>query len=319
MDRARSETRVRICAVDIGTNTFLLLIADISGDGTLIPVLQEQRIPRIGRAVDAQRLIALPAFDRSVWILTEYRNLAQQYRCDSFVACGTSAVRDAANREDFLRYLETETGIRVEVLSGMQEAGLTYRGAVSDSEGDPAPRAVIDIGGGSTELIFPSAPGVVPPFRSISAQLGAVRITERYFHTDPPGANDVRSGKNFIRASFQSTEIIPPKGCRLFGVAGTVTTLACLDQNLDKYDAARVTGYTMSRQSVVSWGERLAGMTAVEIRTLSGVTEGRADIVTAGVMILETVMDLFGFEEIVATDRGLRHGIALREFERLRS
>jgi exopolyphosphatase/guanosine-5'-triphosphate,3'-diphosphate pyrophosphatase len=316
MDRARGKTDMRTCAIDIGTNTFLLLIADITANGVLTPVVQEQRVPRIGRSVDANGVLGVAAFDRSVWILNEFRNIAKHYRCDALTACATSAVRDAANRTEYLGYLRRETGLTVEILSGEQEALLTYRGAVSDAGAEAANHAVIDIGGGSTELIYPSQPGQQNSLRSASTQAGCVRITERFFPTDPPANDDVVSAQNFIRGSFQEIGPVPDTGYRLLGVAGTVTTLAALDQGLTEYRGDLVSGYKMHREVVGSWRRRLCGMSSAEIRSLSGVTEGREDIIAAGALILETVMELCGFDEVTATERGLRYGIALREFDR---
>ena len=172
---------MRIASIDIGTNTVLLLIADVDQDGTIHFVHHEQRLPRLGRDVDRNQIISVSTFDRIEWILNEYRNLAQQFRAELIVTCGTSAVRDASNKHEFLTYMEKAAGLNVEILSGDEEARWTYRGAISGLRELIKPAVVVDIGGGSTEISFPK-PGThngSTQFIRYSLQVGSVRLTER--------------------------------------------------------------------------------------------------------------------------------------------
>ncbi len=312
---------MRIASIDIGTNTLLLLVADIDTKGIIRLVHHEERVPRLGRDVDKQKIIGMAAFDKIGWILNEYKNLSVQHRCDAIVACATSAVRDAANRSDFLSYLRSTTGINVEVLTGEEEAIWSYRGALSDIKGLSLPPAVIDIGGGSTEVSFPQGEEALPektPLKHLSYQLGSVRLTERYLQHTPPTPGEVEAAKNSIREAWNPIEGLDGRRYDLEGAAGTVTTLACLDQKLPEFILEKVSGYRLPREHVDGWLEKLLNMTPEQIQSLSQATLGRSDILTAGVLILAEFMKRFRFEKVTATERGLRYGLVIREWEKMR-
>lgn len=304
---------MKICAIDIGTNTFLLLIANIDPEGRITPLVQLQRMPRIGRSVDAGGRIGAEAFSPAAAILSEFASHAASHSCDVIAACATSAVRDAVNRSDFIGEMERRSGIRIEILSGEEEAALTYRGAVSRFGAAPVSSAVIDIGGGSTEIISADASGTLHP---VSLQLGAVRITERFFRADPPAGEELEAAARFVDAAFNAVATRPDDRRQLIAVAGTATTLACFDLGLNRYEGKDVEGYIMEVTRVTHWRNRLSALSSREILSLSSVAGGREDIITAGVMILERAMVGFGFREVTMTERGLRYGIALREFDR---
>ena len=300
---------MRIATIDIGTNTVLLLVADVDNKGTITPVAFEQRLPRLGKDVDKNRAIQVAAFDKIAWILNEYKNLAKQLRAERIVACATSAVRDASNKEEFLSYVSSATGIDVEVLSGEDEALWTYRGAVSGLPRIAERAVVIDIGGGSTEISF----YMEKQLQRYSFQLGSVRITERYFKHNPPTPQEIDEATQFIRGELSPLKKHNFSGYTLVAVAGTTTTLACLDQHLMDFDVAKVSGYDMEKEQVVEWFGKLSTMTTTEIRSLSNTTEGRADILTAGVLTLYESMSLLRFGKVLVSERGLRYGLALRE------
>jgi exopolyphosphatase/guanosine-5'-triphosphate,3'-diphosphate pyrophosphatase len=311
---------MRIASIDIGTNTLLLLVADIDTMGIIELVHHEERVPRLGREVDKKKVIGIAAFDKIGWILNEYKNLAVQNRCDAIVACATSAVRDAANRSDFISYLRSTTGINVEVLTGEEEAVWSYRGALNNIKGLHLPSAVIDIGGGSTEVSFPQdEPPDKSPLRHMSYQLGSVRLTERYFQHNPPAPVELDAAKKAIRSAWNVIEGLDGGRFDLVGAAGTVTTLACLDQNLPGFVLERVSGYRIPREHVEAWLEKLSKMTPEQIGSLSQATLGRSDILTAGVLILAEFMTRFHFKEVIATDRGLRYGMVIREWENMQT
>jgi exopolyphosphatase/guanosine-5'-triphosphate,3'-diphosphate pyrophosphatase len=284
--------------------------------GKLHFIHHEQRLPRLGKNVDANGNIQVAAFDRASWILTEYSNLAKQYRTDALTACATSAVRDAANQEEFLSHIKRTTGINVEVLNGDEEALWTYRGALS---GFPPLQnaAVLDIGGGSTELTFtPTLNGNGHSLLTrYSFQLGSVRLTERYFKHLPPMQNEIVSAAEVILEELAEVRNPGLERYQLIGVAGTATTLACLDQQLQEFDREKVSGYSLSYDRVSTWLMKLSGMATDDIRTLSNATEGRADILTAGVLILHEIMKQFRFSKVLVSERGLRYGLVLREWE----
>ena len=307
---------MRIASIDIGTNTVLLLVADVDEGGGIQPVLQEQRLPRLGRDVDLRRSIPAGAFDRGAWVVNEYKNLSNQLRAEIVVACATSAVRDASNREEFLAYLTKTTGITVSILDGDEEALWTHRGAVSALGEAAKEAAVIDIGGGSTELSYGAGDNGERKLQRWSLQLGSVRITERYLKHTPATAGELRSASDFIVEELAQVRNPGLHRYTTIGVAGTVTTLACLDQGLPDFQADRVNGYILSRDRVANWLARLSGLTPQDIRSLSAATEGRSDILTGGVLILSVMMDHLQIGRITASDRGLRYGLILREWEK---
>ncbi len=331
MDRPRDKEKVlRIASIDIGTNTVLLLVADVAKDGTLRVVEHQQRVPRLGRDVDERRVIHASAFDRIAWILNEYKNLARQMGTDRLVAGATAAVRDAVNRDEFISYLKQTTDIDVEIISGEDEASLTYYGAVSGLPAPTPPAAVIDIGGGSTEVSFPkptdaspgnispaerSKPAVASALERRSFPFGCVRVTERFFKHSPPEPEELRRAAGAVTSEFSQLRGVNPSAFTLIGVAGTATTLACIDQGLPDFEVEKVSGYMLDRKRVEDWFTKLGGMTTAEIRSLSNATEGRADILTAGALILSQFMNQLRIEKVTVSERGLRYGLILREWE----
>ena len=306
---------MRIASIDIGTNTVLLLVADVDERGVIHPVEHQQRLPRLGKDVDRDGRIHVSSFDRIAWILNEYKNLANQLGAKKIISCATSAVRDASNKDEFIVYVKKSTGIDVKILSGDEEATITYRGAISGFRKFEQPVAVIDIGGGSTEFSYPTPEkhnGNLKLHR-YSLQLGAVRLTERFFKHNPPDPSEIQSAVQYMIEEFAQVRNPGFSNYALVAVAGTATTLACLDQKLDEFDVEKVSGYKMSRDRISQWAMRLSTMTSEQISSLSKTTEGREDILTAGVMILENVMKHFGFSTVVISERGLRYGIILRE------
>jgi exopolyphosphatase/guanosine-5'-triphosphate,3'-diphosphate pyrophosphatase len=201
-----------VAAIDIGTNTLLLLVAEIDEHGTMRQLEHQQRLPRLGKDVDRTGAIGASAFDRIAWIVQEYKHLAQQLHADRIVACATSAVRDASNRDEFRDFLEKNTGIAVEILSGDEEAVLAYRGALSGIK-RAGPFVVVDIGGGSTQLIYqqPGGGNGNAVLHRFSLQIGAVRLTERNFKHDPPLPAEIESArvsswKKFLRFAIRDSK-----------------------------------------------------------------------------------------------------------------
>jgi exopolyphosphatase/guanosine-5'-triphosphate,3'-diphosphate pyrophosphatase len=250
--------------------------------------------------------------------MNEYKNLSIQMGAETIVACATSAVRDAANQDAFVRHLKSTTGVDVEVLSGAEEALWTYRGAVSGLPVTSPPSVVIDIGGGSTEVTYPrpKAHNGNSGLQRYSFQLGSVRLTERFLKHQPPIGGELRSATEFIIEELAQVRNPGFDQYQLVAVAGTATTLACLDQQLTEFDITRVSGYEIDDQHVHGWSLKLSGMTPQQIRSLSGATEGREDILAGGALILSEFMKLFRFQSVIVSERGLRYGIVLREWEK---
>jgi len=302
-----------IASIDIGTNTILLLIAEVDKTGMIRALHQEQRLPRLGQNVDASGNLSVAVFDRVSWILKEYLSIAAQFGAHHVFACATSAVRDARNKEEFLTYVRTETGLAVEVISGEDEAAYTYLGATSNLRGGGAELCVLDIGGGSTELTFASSDKSDRPevLRRFSFQIGAVRLTERFLKNRPPHLSELRAANELIRREIEILRSREFQGYKLVGVAGTLTTLACLDQQLPEFDVERVSGYELTSDRVQWWCGRLSGMIPAEVAALSAAAKGREDILAAGVLILRECMEAMKFRSVTVSERGLRYGYAI--------
>jgi exopolyphosphatase/guanosine-5'-triphosphate,3'-diphosphate pyrophosphatase len=309
---------MRVAALDIGTNTVLLLIADVEG-GNLRVVRDDHAIARLGEGVDHTHRISEAAYARFISILREHQKTIAEYKCDKIIAAATSAMRDAENRDEIIRRTKADTGIEVEILNGNEEARLTYSGAVMGmTPPQPSPWqgegaiTVVDIGGGSTEISI----GNRDVFESgVSLDIGAVRLTERYFTSTPI----IQEAKEAARKLIQDELNHPPapslkrRGSSLIAVAGTPTTLAAMHQNLKAFDAAKVQGYILHRKDIEEMLDMLFSVTTSELLVrYPAVNKARADILSAGTLILAEVMDYLGAEQCTVSTQGLRYGIALQ-------
>lgn len=302
---------MRIGAIDIGTNTVLLLVADVDEAGMITPLAYEQRIPRLGKDVDAQKMIGRAAFDRVTNVLREYASICENLKPERILAAGTSAVRDAKNSEEFIAHIRERTGLSIEVLSGDEEARLVYYGAVSGVPATHGSRfiAVLDIGGGSTEITVGTRQKI---HDKVSLDIGSVRLTEKFFKHDPPTPEELHKAKEFVLNALGQLPTFDFANATTIGVAGTATTLAALDQGLKDFRLEKITNYRLTRPAVNGLLQKLQVMKAEEILVLSSVTEGRADILTAGTLILYTFMERADIEAITVSERGVRYGLVLK-------
>jgi exopolyphosphatase/guanosine-5'-triphosphate,3'-diphosphate pyrophosphatase len=306
---------MRVAAIDIGTNTILMLIAEISQDGSISSLRDDHVIARLGKGVDRTGRITADTTDRVVGFLEKYKEIADSYHPDRTVACGTSALRDATNAAEVIAYLGRRVGLNIEVLSGHEEAELTYKGAVSEFLAEEGSKsfAVLDIGGGSSELTIGEG---VTLTSTGSIDVGAVRLTERALLTSPPTPESVKKATGEVRSTIAAFPSLPPH-TKLVGVAGTVTTLAAIELQLESYDPKLVSGHFLSLDSIIRLSDELKRLSVPEIiRKFPQIQTGRADVIYAGTMILVECLDHFGASGIIASDRGLRYGIALREVRR---
>ncbi|MCX6144224.1 MAG: Ppx/GppA phosphatase family protein [Ignavibacteriales bacterium] len=305
---------MRLASIDIGSNTILLLIVDIAPDGAFVVVRDEQIIARLGKGVDANRRITAETFTRVLGFLQRLKATAEANGATSVVASGSSALRDARNGAEFVREVKARIGLEIEVLSGQMEAELTYRGAVSEFLRTPGAHrsyAVLDIGGGSTELTIGEEGAVL---RKASLDVGAVRLTERLLKTSPPSTLAISQALTEVRSWISTLPRLLPT-TRLIGVAGTVTTLAAIDLDLPVYDPKRVSGHFIRLETIEQIYEKLQTKSVVEmIRTFPQIQLGRADIILAGILVLIEALKRFGVGGITTSDRGLRYGLVLREF-----
>ncbi len=261
---------MRVAAVDLGTNTTRLLVADVD-DGRIDEVHRETHVTRLGEGVDARKRLLPVPIARVRNVLADYRRTLERLGAERTLAVATSAVRDAENGEAFLGEIEWSYGFATRLVSGDDEALLTRRG-VQPAAGT----LVLDIGGGSTELI-------VDDFHA-SLDLGSVRYTERYMHTDPPSSAELDACAAAVR--FVLEERVPVRADAAIGVAGTVTTLAALDLGLDRYERERVHGHRLTLEAAQRQLARLAALPLVERREVPALDPERAPVIVAGAVIL---------------------------------
>ncbi len=302
---------VRIASIDIGTNTILMLIVDVKKEENKfqIDVVDDfQVIARLGKGVDEHRRILPETIQRATNFLKEYKQIADEHHAERILACGTSALRDATNRDEFIHHVKNETGIDIKVLSGIEEADATYHGAVSEFLELRNNFTVLDIGGGSTEVVTGDAHAV---HQRQSFDIGSVRISERILKTSPPLPENLRDADEYINSVFRNSHFTCDSNAKLIGVAGTVTTLAAIDLQLERYDRKKVSGYKLRLSTIENIFQQLRPLTLDQIKNIPQISAGRSDILIAGVMILKTFMKFSGYDEVTVSDRGLRYGLVI--------
>ena len=302
-----------IASIDIGTNTILMLVAEIAEDGSLRVISDEQVIARIGKGVDRSGTIAWAAFSRSERFLATYVDEARKAGVDVIRCTGTSALRDAKNGDDYLEYMFQKLGLEIEILSGDDEALWTYGGAISGFSDRSAAYAVLDIGGGSTEMTVGRGFHVE---KRLSQDIGCVRLTEKYLHHSPPTEEEITAMIEVIDAAVHRFPAFDPATTTLVGVAGTVTTLAAVELGLEVFDRDRVAGFVLTRETIQRRFEQFRQLTREQLQHEIRIDPGRADIILVGVVILKRLCELCDIPQIVVSERGLRYGIAMREWER---
>jgi exopolyphosphatase/guanosine-5'-triphosphate,3'-diphosphate pyrophosphatase len=293
----------RVAAVDLGTNTTRLLVADVE-DGRVEEVERETRITRLGEGVDTRRRLLPVPIARVRNVLADYRRLAEALGAERTLAVATSAIRDAENGEAFLGEVEWSYGFTTRLLSGDEEALLTLRGVSAGRELAPG-TVVVDVGGGSTELILDD-------FHT-SLDVGSVRLTERFVHSDPPTAEELEDAAEAVRALL--AERMPAEAREAIGVAGTITTLAALDLGLEAYDPERVHGHRIPAAGVERQLERLAALPLAERREVPALEPERAPVIVAGIVVVREVLAHFGLDAIEASEHDILTGAALAAAE----
>jgi len=303
---------IRVAAVDLGTHSTRLLIADVA-DRRVDEVERALTITRLGEGVDERRrLLPLP-IARVRNCLTDYRRRADALGAERVLAIGTSALRDADNGEAFLGEIEWSYGFDTRLLSGDDEASLTFRGVAADRE-LAAATLVVDIGGGSTELVLGGPDGVA--FQE-SLDLGCVRLTERFLPSDPPTGEELDACAAAARSLLgeRVPDDVRSAPASAIGVAGTVTTLAALDLELDAYDPERVHRHRMTADAVERQMARLAALPLAERRKVPALEPERAPVIVAGGVILAEALRHFGLPGLEASERDILHGAALAAAE----
>ena len=306
----------RASFIDIGTNTALLLVADLDpATNRIVPVFHKQTIVRLGRNVDEQKIIDHAAMQRLIQCMLDFRTLSKDHGAQKIVAAGTSAFRDAKNRMEIIDEVVRATGIVIKTLSGEEEAVMTFTGAVAGMENTPERFTVIDIGGGSTEISMGNAAAVE---ESVSLDIGSVRLTERFFSALPPSEEEAETAKEIVdRMLTENLEPFFAGREHVFGVAGTLTTIASVSSGLETFDPGNIHGYRLRYEQVRDLLNEFSSSSLERIME-RGVPEGRADVITMGTLILHQFMRLLGVEEVTVSIQGLRFGLALRELMEMR-
>lgn len=296
----------RVAAVDMGTNSIRLLVAEPSNGG-LVEVARDMVITRLGEGVDETGRLKPEALARTMDVLARYARRSRALGVEQIRIAATSAVRDAGSREGLFNAISA-IGVAPEVLSGEQEAGLSFLGA-TEGLGHPAPFLVFDIGGGSTELVL----GESEPEVSISIDVGSVRITERIKPADPPTAHDLEAMRRLAVEGLAAAERTVPSGraATLIGVAGTTTTVQAIALGLRRYDPEAIHRSVLSRADVERVAEELSRMTVDERAALPVMAPGRADVIVAGSLILLEILRRWEFERCVVSEEDILDGLAI--------
>jgi exopolyphosphatase/guanosine-5'-triphosphate,3'-diphosphate pyrophosphatase len=303
----------RVAVVDLGTNSTRLLVAEVE-NGRVTTLERRSTVTRLGEGVDSSGRLSDDAMQRVLDVVSEYRELADEHDAAERIAVATSATRDAENGPDLEREIREQFGFEIEIISGDEEARLTFMGATNGRDGRD-PTLVIDVGGGSTEFVI-GVPGGEPDFH-VSTNLGSVRQSERHIAHDPPQPAELDALAEAARAII--AEGVPEEHRRAvsqgIAVAGTATSLASIDLALEPYDPAKVDGYVLTADACRRMLASLAALPLDERREVTGLHPDRAETVVAGATILIAAMGTFGLGEVEVTEADIMHGAALSHAE----
>jgi exopolyphosphatase/guanosine-5'-triphosphate,3'-diphosphate pyrophosphatase len=299
---------VRVAAIDVGTNSTRLLVAEEQADG--FRALERRLIiTRLGEGVNERRVLAPQALERTLRAIADYAAVCGEYEVKKLRVTGTSAVRDAHNKDDFFDGVRKLTGAEAEVLTGEAEARATFLGALSDLvRGDPV--LVVDIGGGSTELVV----GREEPERLVSLDFGCVRMLEKHLESDPPAPEELEALRAEVTGALDEVkgDLAVPPGARVIGVAGTVTQLAALKSGAPVYDPDLTHHSVLSHGDVRRLARRLSSLPYEKRKRVRGLEPGRVDVIVAGAEILLCVMEAFDAAEVLVSEKDILDGLVIQ-------
>lgn len=297
----------RVAAIDCGTNSIRLLIADIA-DGKFREVYRNMQIVRLGQGVDQNKAFHPDAIDRTLKAVADFSTEIARRGVSKIRFCATSATRDAANRDLFIDGVNSLLGIKPEVISGEEEAALSFFGATKELHQSGAPYLVIDIGGGSTEFVF----GTEKVDFAKSQNIGCVRMSERHFSSLPPSANEIANAQRDIdEAISEAAKLVPiTEAQTVIAVAGTATTVAAAALGLNEYDRYSIHLSRVTAEKTHEVAQRFLHMNRQEIAALPYMHEGRVDVIAAGSLVLSRIMELSGAKEFVASESDILDGMA---------
>ena len=298
----------RYAAIDCGTNSIRLLVADSDGSGRIVEHDRRLELVRLGQGVDATHRFHPDALARTFEACEQFAGVIAELGCDRIRFVATSAARDVSNRDEFFAGVQRRLGVLAEVIPGDEEARLSYRGALSGVPDATDPVLVIDIGGGSTELVI-GTEGEVR--QAVSLDMGSVRLRERFLLDDPPTGDQIGRARPFVRGLLAESGL-DLAGVRGFiGVAGTVTSLAAIDQGLERYDRDQVHGSRISSDRIAELAVRLLGETTAEIEAGTCLPARRAEVIAGGALICDEVARRVGAATMIVSESDILDGMVL--------
>ena len=301
-----------IGAIDIGTNTILMSIGQKNKNASLEILQEECRVVRLGKGVDKHGVFCEESMHMARDCFQDYRKILNEYKASKVLAVATSGSRDSSNSATFFKELEHDFQIPIRIISGMEEASLSFDGAVWKKK-DPSSYLVVDIGGGSTEVVRMDAEG---NFLCHSFDMGCVRIFERFLHHDPVSIEELHMAKNYIKEMLMDKKeiFLDAQGKKILALAGTATYLASSILGLKAFEPEKIHTHKMSLEDILSMEQKLLSLTAAERLGMGGMDKGRADVIIGGAIILEECIKILGASEVEVSVQGLRHGLLLQQF-----
>ncbi len=315
---------MKYASIDTGTNTLRLLIAEKDSNGRLAPLLYKRAITRLGGGYTPEEGMTQDAMERSISALSGFAALIRDYGVTDVGAVATSVVRRAVNREEFLSSVQERAGLEIEVIDGLEEARLTLLGVSSVIRPQPRRSLIMDIGGGSTEFV---ATLNGKSLGAWSLEMGVVSLTERFFRSDPPAESQLRGMEGEIKGVIEGfMSVMGRDGVDIaqygealkadfIGTAGTITTLAALDQDLAEYERDKINNYTLTKERIEYYYRYLSGLTIKEKEKLLMLEKGREDLIIPGAAITLIVLEAFGFSALKVSDAGLLEGLIIEKMD----
>ncbi len=304
-----------VAAIDCGTNSTRLLVAERGPDGALVTRTRRMAITRLGQGVDATGRLDPEAIERTLTVLTDYRSDIDTHGVGAVRATATSAARDASNRDDFFGPARSVLGVDLELLSGTEEAALSFAGATAELADRPGRYLVVDIGGGSTEFAAGTVhdDGHVRVAGAVSVDVGCVRVTERFLHSDPPTPTELAAARahcDDVVADALDRVTGGRTAEQLVGLAGTVSTLAAVDLGLDRYDRDRVHHHVLTADRIGRLTDELLALPAAARRSVPGMEPGRIEVIAGGLVVLASVCAATGHDRVLVSEADILDGLA---------
>ncbi len=311
---------MKIASIDLGSNSVILLIAEFSADGKINPLFEKCEITRVSEGLSTTGKMSQEAMDRTMEVLRKYTALALKHQVERIICIATEGLRRAQNSQEFIERVQKNCGFKIEIITGLKEAQLAYLSAHYDFKKKYPALLVLDIGGGSTELIwkieFEKSKNRI---RSLSMRMGSVRLSEEIVKNDPISEEEFLLLKTNIQKKLDrdlDNIQLPEEAFELIGLAGTVTTLSQIDQKLSAFDSEKIQGAVLTLNSIEKIIEELKNKTIAERCEMIGMEPKRADVLLAGACILEAVLKKFKLNHVTVSDRGIRYGILYDRFKK---